>query len=176
MSTSFVSAIIMGLIIRWWRKCWSSSSFLVRMFGHYILLLREYEAADLEEEELEDDLRLLLFLDLCFLLDGSLLETLPESEVCEICLLLSACAITTLGLDILLKSGSRGNRTLFWVRSWVLNFMSVWVFRTQVWSICCEFQANGMSITNWWLIYRLMTGDQLAVDRWILTSSWSHFF
>ena len=81
------------------------------------LRLRESKDDDLEEEETEEDLCFLLFLDLCFLLDLSLLETCPECEVCEICLLfnlqlLSGGSMTTLGSDILLKSGSRGNRTL----------------------------------------------------------------
>ena len=84
----------------------------------FLPLLRESEDADLEEEDVEDDLHLHLFLDLCFLLDWAFLEICPEREVCEVCplsdlQLLSGGSMTTLGSDILLKSGSRGNRTLF---------------------------------------------------------------
>ena len=41
----------------------------VWIFFDFLLLLRESEDADLEEEAVEDDLRLLLFLALCLLLD-----------------------------------------------------------------------------------------------------------
>ena len=65
-------------------------------------LFCESEDADPEEEDVEDDLCLLLFLDLCFLLDWSLLEICPEREACEVCLLsdlklLSGGSMTTLG-------------------------------------------------------------------------------
>ena len=84
----------------------------------FLLLLRESEDSDLEEEDVEDGLRLLLFLDLCLFLHRSLLEIRPEREVCAVCLLsdlqlLSGGLMTTLGSDILLRSGSRGNKTLF---------------------------------------------------------------
>ena len=73
----------------------------------------ESEEDDLEEEE-EDDLCLLLFLDLCFLLGWSLLELCLVWYVCLLTDLqvLQGSSITILGLDILLKSGSRGNNTL----------------------------------------------------------------
>ena len=87
---------------------------------YFLPFLQESEDVDLEEEDVEDDLRLLLPSSswTCFLLDWSLLEICPEMEAYEVCLLsdlqlLSGGSMTTLGLDILLKSGSRGNRVRF---------------------------------------------------------------
>ena len=56
--------------------------FLWERLDFFDFLLWESEAVDLEEEDVEDDLRLLLFLDLCLFLDWSLLELHPEREVC----------------------------------------------------------------------------------------------
>ena len=47
--------------------------------------LQESEDVDLEEEDVENNLCLLFFLDSCLLLDWSLLETHSEREVCKVC-------------------------------------------------------------------------------------------
>ena len=56
--------------------------------------LRESEDADLEEEGVGDNLRLLLFLDLCLFLHWSLLEIHPEREACKVCCPISSCCQT----------------------------------------------------------------------------------
>ena len=67
-------------------------SFLVRLsIFRLSVSQRESEDADLKEEGVEDDLRLLLFLDLYLLLDWSLLEIRPEREVCKVCCPISVC-------------------------------------------------------------------------------------
>ena len=65
-------------------------SFLVRLSGSLdFLFLCKSEDAHVEEEGVEDDLRLLLFLDLYLLL--VLLEIRPEREVCKVCCPISSC-------------------------------------------------------------------------------------
>ena len=66
------------------------------IFGSFRLSasLRESKDAGLEEEDVEDDLGLLLFLDLCLFLDLSLLEIRSEREVCKVCYPISSCCQT----------------------------------------------------------------------------------
>ena len=137
------------------RRCISSSPFLVRKFGTFWLSAC-FVRADLKEEDVEDDLCLLL-LDLCLLLDWSLLEMHQEREVCKVYLLshlqlLSGGLITTLGSDILLKSSSRGNKTLFELL--LVNMPMAWVSLNLGW------------YKVWWLV----TGGRLTGDRCLVNT------
>ena len=76
-----------------------------------LLLLWEVEE-DLEDEE-EDDLCLLLFFVLCLSLGKSLLLRLGDVYLLSDTQVLLGGAMTMLGSDIGLKSGSRGSNTLF---------------------------------------------------------------
>ena len=117
MSTSFVSAIIMWQIIRY-RRCIFSSPLLVRMFGSFWFSASFARVGRCRSRRGGCRRRstsppLLGFLFISRLIPPG---NTPEREVWACLLsdlkLLSGSSTITLGSDILLKSGSRGSKTL----------------------------------------------------------------
>ena len=182
MSTSFVSAIVMGLIIRWWRRrriCWSSSSFLVRLFGSFRCSSSFTRVWRCWPRRGGDRRQFMSHLLRCMFSSG----LAPPGDMFRMKSLWSLSVVWSPVVVSCCQEAQiqHWDRTYYWspapgvielflrrVISWVLNFMSVWVFRTQIWSICCELHAHGMSITNQRLTYRLMTCDQLTSEYWLL--------